>query len=728
MGLFGGVVPQVKANPDTSVNLKTMFLDYLTDWRSFFHSNFNRSGVWVNNWNLTSVYYLNENTRHMLGKYMYCLILAYELTDDAQYLSEAKWLMDLMMEKQTGVGFGYDKTWLLYERLPTSDYAFFHLDAWVWLTQRKLNEYGMGSYNITGQIAEIKGLACFDNATDLAWEYYYWEKSGLSNYLANTFVPMLALMSYFTNQSVSDYTADMNRIYHSIERFRLSDNFYKYKWTDATSETPYSLWIIWHQLLTQLWTSNIVNTTKIQSTLSATTDAKLNEAITEMIGAMVYPIAKNLGYTVPAPFYKAFERAYIYHTPDSLDKQWQRAYQIQSRAREDWFTLSLMVSLGVCAVQNWGVTLTTPALLKSGCNYYFPNVFYNNTYLYSSASYLCMPLWGGGEATQLDAVAGAYLQQPYWDATINAYRANFTQGGTTFYWNISRTTHWFNMTSTNARSWKLIVVDNYFDDYVYKLIMKNGTVLSIGNENKTLVLDSPVFALEKRPTATRCEWYMIKTNNSTITQTVQGASPNVDLILKSTIISYQMYKMVTKYVSLTTSDWVTLESWISDMLENLYNDEWLFQKEYSRSATYGKIIHSDANISNYNDQITSNNKLSFTLTYASGQTSTTYIYVGIKGKPMSIEGATSWSYNDSSKILTVTATHSSWVTIIIKWKFPGDINGDGTVNVTDVSLFSEAYGLTPTNPKWNPNADLNKDNIIDILDLYLLSKNYGKTA
>jgi len=114
-------------------------------------------------------------------------------------------------------------------------------------------------------------------------------------------------------------------------------------------------------------------------------------------------------------------------------------------------------------------------------------------------------------------------------------------------------------------------------------------------------------------------------------------------------------------------------------------------------------------------------------------TSTTLIYVSDKGEPKDIIGATSWSYNNSSKILTVTATHSSWVTITIEWEIPGgtipgtipgDINRDNIVNATDLSLFSEAYGLTPT----NPNADINHDGYVDVRDLAILGKNYGKTS
>jgi hypothetical protein len=56
---------------------------------------------------------------------------------------------------------------------------------------------------------------------------------------------------------------------------------------------------------------------------------------------------------------------------------------------------------------------------------------------------------------------------------------------------------------------------------------------------------------------------------------------------------------------------------------------------------------------------------------------------------------------------------------------PGDVNGDGTVDITDLDLVGEAYGTVEEDPDYNPNADLNCDDIIDIYDLAECGKNYG---
>lgn len=60
------------------------------------------------------------------------------------------------------------------------------------------------------------------------------------------------------------------------------------------------------------------------------------------------------------------------------------------------------------------------------------------------------------------------------------------------------------------------------------------------------------------------------------------------------------------------------------------------------------------------------NQLKFTL-YADSGISTTRIYLNVLGQPTSISGANTSSYNPSTKILTLTASHDSPVDIITSW-------------------------------------------------------------
>jgi PKD repeat protein len=59
---------------------------------------------------------------------------------------------------------------------------------------------------------------------------------------------------------------------------------------------------------------------------------------------------------------------------------------------------------------------------------------------------------------------------------------------------------------------------------------------------------------------------------------------------------------------------------------------------------------------------------------------------------------------------------------------PGDIDGDGTVDVFDAVLLAGAAGANPTSPNWNPNADINGDNIVDIFDAVILAAHAGESA
>jgi hypothetical protein len=52
----------------------------------------------------------------------------------------------------------------------------------------------------------------------------------------------------------------------------------------------------------------------------------------------------------------------------------------------------------------------------------------------------------------------------------------------------------------------------------------------------------------------------------------------------------------------------------------------------------------------------------------------------------------------------------------------GDINGDGAVNIVDVGLLIDVYGLQSTS---NPSADLNHDGVINIIDVGIIIDYYG---
>jgi hypothetical protein len=57
---------------------------------------------------------------------------------------------------------------------------------------------------------------------------------------------------------------------------------------------------------------------------------------------------------------------------------------------------------------------------------------------------------------------------------------------------------------------------------------------------------------------------------------------------------------------------------------------------------------------------------------------------------------------------------------------PGDMNGDGKVSLSDLTILARAYGSTVGSPKWNPYADLNGDGKVSLSDLTILARHYGQ--
>ncbi|MBL8086443.1 MAG: hypothetical protein JNM85_00025 [Chthonomonas sp.] len=60
--------------------------------------------------------------------------------------------------------------------------------------------------------------------------------------------------------------------------------------------------------------------------------------------------------------------------------------------------------------------------------------------------------------------------------------------------------------------------------------------------------------------------------------------------------------------------------------------------------------------------------------------------------------------------------------------FRGNINNDGTIDLFDYLIFSNAYDTVPSDTAWNAAADLNGDLSVDFFDYLVLSANYEKDA
>ena len=57
---------------------------------------------------------------------------------------------------------------------------------------------------------------------------------------------------------------------------------------------------------------------------------------------------------------------------------------------------------------------------------------------------------------------------------------------------------------------------------------------------------------------------------------------------------------------------------------------------------------------------------------------------------------------------------------------PGDISGNGKVDLSDLVTLALSYGSMPGQPKWKPTADLSGNGKVDLADLVILATHYGK--
>lgn len=57
---------------------------------------------------------------------------------------------------------------------------------------------------------------------------------------------------------------------------------------------------------------------------------------------------------------------------------------------------------------------------------------------------------------------------------------------------------------------------------------------------------------------------------------------------------------------------------------------------------------------------------------------------------------------------------------------PGDINGDGVVDISDAILLSHSFGSATGDPAFNPAADLDANGVIGIFDVLWLAKKVGQ--
>jgi len=73
-------------------------------------------------------------------------------------------------------------------------------------------------------------------------------------------------------------------------------------------------------------------------------------------------------------------------------------------------------------------------------------------------------------------------------------------------------------------------------------------------------------------------------------------------------------------------------------------------------------------------------------------------------------------------------TNNAFIYGTVKLSIPGDINGDGIVNIRDIYIAARAFGTKLGDDRWDSNADITEDRVINIHDIFAISKEFGKSS
>lgn len=61
-----------------------------------------------------------------------------------------------------------------------------------------------------------------------------------------------------------------------------------------------------------------------------------------------------------------------------------------------------------------------------------------------------------------------------------------------------------------------------------------------------------------------------------------------------------------------------------------------------------------------------------------------------------------------------------------EYTLPGDIDGDGSVNIFDIFAIAEAWNTAHGDAAYNPAADLDGDGSINVFDIFVLAENWDQ--
>jgi len=76
----------------------------------------------------------------------------------------------------------------------------------------------------------------------------------------------------------------------------------------------------------------------------------------------------------------------------------------------------------------------------------------------------------------------------------------------------------------------------------------------------------------------------------------------------------------------------------------------------------------------------------------------------------------------------VAIASSAPIAITVVNQLLGDLNGDGKVNIQDITIVASAYGTELGDPNWDATVDFDNNGWISIIDIIIVAKEFGKTV
>ena len=658
--LIPTLIPSVKSFPSTLLTNDTIFMQKFQDLYEYVHSRLNTT-----TFTLDHPFYVPspmDRERQNIAAFSMYLTWAYSITGDPKYLHEAKYFVDNLDQ------YKHPTDGSVYFNYQNSS-GWMYTDIQFLWAKVSLNEHFHQNYDWQSQLNYIFSKASWNSAQYLGWDYIWTTGENRTGTTLNTWIYMLMFLSYLHNKGLGDYYNEIQRIYNLMELGRKSDHMYVYKIGDAYSHHPYSIYIIWSQIIADHFVSGIINRTRVQLSLNAVGESAVTSGSPELAEAAIWK-----GYSVPMKL-------------KTRMKQYIDNWTYQSRIATDemtWFPNGhrTLIYYGLLP---FALSQSTPEQRSYTFGHweeykplgtwteYRMDIVSQYVRTKVSTSYfkvtfdgdLLMSFWRGWQPESFDTFG--------YNSTHGYFQA-FKDGKGSLAGNNLTLRFWKEFTKVTAS--RPFVNDNkHYPDQLAEaadawgkcyLYFTNGTYYNVtAVSTDTYIQTTQYFGWHHKN-----RFFVYKTNNATNTVLIHPEGEfNQYKKLRAKATYYEVHPF-----SLPTNN-TAVKQLAMQILQDIASGG--TGRNHTFAVPEGSIKwqlrhHSDVSVytdKNMTMSAFNLNLLTLNISAFSGQNSTTVIYTGDFEEPTNITGATSYEYDPTTKILTIIKTHLSEVPcqILVDW-------------------------------------------------------------